>query len=276
MNREAPKTARVRITLDEMKQRIQERSIVDSCTVCCSSTDRKCGACHVALYCSERCQKADWKFHKIVCSQFANLPLYPDDGECYVLAIHFPHDACSPALCWIDLDWTEDCILPLLRNNADELTSDVWLGGSSLYEDDTERRDIRFWCRDMALSDGSTSNQSIKNATRQLMKEEPIGPLVVGSNNTYHRLHITPRTYRVAIETMLNSGPQIPMLRSNPRDNDLRLYSDGGRWNSTQDMLDELNSDIAKNRAAGKKSSALDWAMSKMSTVDSKYMDASV
>ena len=41
----------------------------DECERCARSAEKKCSACSMVYYCSQTCQKLDWKFHKLSCSK---------------------------------------------------------------------------------------------------------------------------------------------------------------------------------------------------------------
>lgn len=42
-----------------------------TCTVCGKAGSSKCGRCSANTYCSTTCQKQDWEYHRLVCSQYA-------------------------------------------------------------------------------------------------------------------------------------------------------------------------------------------------------------
>lgn len=45
----------------------QNKAVAKPCHVCTREATQFCGTCKKVYYCSERCQKADWKFHKLNC-----------------------------------------------------------------------------------------------------------------------------------------------------------------------------------------------------------------
>lgn len=44
-------------------------AVILACTVCSAPAKLKCGGCHGARYCSEKCQKINWLKHKKFCGQ---------------------------------------------------------------------------------------------------------------------------------------------------------------------------------------------------------------
>ena len=43
-----------------------------SCQLCTNLTTKKCSRCKKIFYCSVKCQKSDWKVHKLNCSPLLN------------------------------------------------------------------------------------------------------------------------------------------------------------------------------------------------------------
>ena len=48
----------------------------ESCFTCSQRAPKKCGICKKARYCSIECQRSNWKFHKLICKEWAK------DQEC--------------------------------------------------------------------------------------------------------------------------------------------------------------------------------------------------
>ena len=42
---------------------------IEECEKCVKSAPKKCSSCKKVYYCSQECQKQDWKFHKISCQK---------------------------------------------------------------------------------------------------------------------------------------------------------------------------------------------------------------
>jgi hypothetical protein len=69
------------------------------CIACNNPGTKRCGGCGNARYCSEECQKRDWKQHKAICQSFATLP--PRPSPQHYRAILFPVDEDKPRFKWI-------------------------------------------------------------------------------------------------------------------------------------------------------------------------------
>lgn len=63
-------------------------SITPACFACKAPGIQRCSGCENARYCSEKCQKSDWRFHKHLCKAFNELG--PRPGLTYYRGILFP------------------------------------------------------------------------------------------------------------------------------------------------------------------------------------------
>jgi hypothetical protein len=71
-----------------------------ACFVCKQPAEQRCSTCSNARYCSNACQKHDWKMHKMLCKSFANLE--PRPGPAFFRGILFPADEPLPRFVWIE------------------------------------------------------------------------------------------------------------------------------------------------------------------------------
>lgn len=49
---------------------LKDLGITLTCSMCDKETEQVCNKCGCTLYCSKRCQKEDWKEHKVLCKEF--------------------------------------------------------------------------------------------------------------------------------------------------------------------------------------------------------------
>lgn len=100
----------------ERKEDVPKETRHDNmCVNCFGPATRHCCRCNSSWYCSFRCQKADHKYHKHLCSQVAELKDRP--GPDHVRAILFPDNEKSPRFIWLktydttlDLDRLEESV----------------------------------------------------------------------------------------------------------------------------------------------------------------------
>eukprot|EP00971_Amphidinium_carterae_P038190 750610-Amphidinium_carterae.1 len=72
------------------------------CAVCCKPGTKKCGKCHSMLYCSESCQKQNWKAHKVFCALHPFPASLPNIGRS-VQAILLPDEDKAPRVVQVPL-----------------------------------------------------------------------------------------------------------------------------------------------------------------------------
>ena len=70
--------------------------------MCNATASKACVQCGSATYCGKRCQRADWKTHKILCKSLSTCS--PRPSEAHKLVILFPEDEDDPKLEWMPLD----------------------------------------------------------------------------------------------------------------------------------------------------------------------------
>lgn len=74
------------------------------CMMYASIAVRKCSGYKEVNYCSNGCQKADWKVHKLVCSKFATFDFSTRPSDLHVLGFLFPSTEKMPQLVWLKKD----------------------------------------------------------------------------------------------------------------------------------------------------------------------------
>lgn len=72
------------------------------CSICMKKHTSRCRDCG-ARYCSENCQKQDWKRHKMVCKAFNNWDYSTRPSDDHFLGLVFPTDRKKPELLWCRL-----------------------------------------------------------------------------------------------------------------------------------------------------------------------------
>lgn len=79
----------------------------DSCPCCENKGTKTCSECRDIAYCSAKCQKADWKYHKHLCKSVKSFqqPPAPNMRRC----VYFAADGEKPVFKWMpmkgDIDW---------------------------------------------------------------------------------------------------------------------------------------------------------------------------
>ncbi|KAL8738787.1 MAG: hypothetical protein Q9181_000465 [Wetmoreana brouardii] len=162
---------------------------LDLCNNCLEPATAHCKQCGSAFYCSTRCQKADWTYHKQVCSQYKHFKDRPKAG--CVRALLFPEEEAAPR--WVWLAKTED---PLnLEYVSDSLEVKHLLGVSNDKDVEQQRimRGLRrakrqepnaahfvafLLVRLNSFIDGSKPNMSIGHATHGNFEISWRGPAI--------------------------------------------------------------------------------------------------
>jgi hypothetical protein len=76
------------------------------CFVCGDLTTKRCGNCKDACYCSKKCQKQDWFFHRKLCQSWCELEKRPSKD--HYRGIFFPVDG-PPRFIWKE-HWDKTCL----------------------------------------------------------------------------------------------------------------------------------------------------------------------
>ncbi|KAL9031874.1 MAG: hypothetical protein Q9196_000129 [Gyalolechia fulgens] len=73
--------------------------VVEVCANCLLPATHHCRQCGSSWYCSAKCQRADWVYHKHLCPKFKDFKERPDSKS--VRAIFFPDDDKTPKFVWL-------------------------------------------------------------------------------------------------------------------------------------------------------------------------------
>ncbi|TFK70047.1 hypothetical protein BDN72DRAFT_839476, partial [Pluteus cervinus] len=146
-----------------------------------------CQQCRSIAYCSKECQKSDWSCHKLVCSQFKEVPARP--GESWKLAIFFAEDSPSPKLIWAECktmydpdDIPSTWYMPnidqyICPKTKPESSPEYNVVGRNLVRNRDLEYQLVVVARDTFLFDGSQINQGVKKATKGMMGHTWCGPI---------------------------------------------------------------------------------------------------
>ncbi|KAJ8680482.1 hypothetical protein QAD02_016269 [Eretmocerus hayati] len=83
-------------------------SDLKNCFFCNKSGARSCSKCHSISYCSPKCQRRDWRTHKLLCASFASFDNSSRPTDEHVRAIFFPVNDSIPQLVWLHCRWCEN------------------------------------------------------------------------------------------------------------------------------------------------------------------------
>jgi hypothetical protein len=77
-------------------------SITPACFACKAPGIQRCSGCENARYCSEKCQKRDWRFHRHLCEAFNELG--PRPGLTYYRGTLFPANSAKLKFIWVEYE----------------------------------------------------------------------------------------------------------------------------------------------------------------------------
>jgi hypothetical protein len=140
------------------------------CTVCDKDNARLCARCKSAAYCSEICQKVDWRTHKLLCAAFSEFDVSGRPTVNHVRAVLFPVDKKTPQLIWLPWYWRG-----IPGDNYQSPVLDEFLGAGVFPERSpvdynpilkrASRDCVTICCREGFLVDGSVPNSSVSAIT---------------------------------------------------------------------------------------------------------------
>ena len=163
------------------------------CIICSRDLQlRACTSCGVALYCSPKCQKEDWKVHKILCATWENFKQPPAGRVDMRRVIVFEVSRPVVRFAWVPVRWIasggESYDNPDISSVL-EAREGGSLGGYSMYVRNAVRNrrmkiPLLLRLRDAALIDGSPTNSAVAKhlPPRRAMGHSALiwkGPLVV-------------------------------------------------------------------------------------------------
>ncbi|RJE17541.1 hypothetical protein PHISCL_10121 [Aspergillus sclerotialis] len=172
----------------------------DCCVMCHTTPGRRCKRCRSTYYCSQVCQRSDYRSHQHLCRQLATAPSRPSPE--HKRAIFFPVDTDQPRLIWIpcrrqydddDLGpWTKVDHHPYLgpdqppkgtmRIEHNPVRSRNLGSGFAAWAPYKQGHCISVLHRDAYLRDGSPTNRSISASVRASCTSTPAheyrGPMI--------------------------------------------------------------------------------------------------
>ncbi|KAI1381998.1 hypothetical protein F4677DRAFT_400513 [Hypoxylon crocopeplum] len=148
----------------------------NKCAVCWKEGGRACVVCKSCWYCSKKCQKDDWKSHKLLCKAIADEPDRPSPS--HVRAIYFPEDKPTPVPIWINCSPNEEvpgdagfldiALIRGLVSKAGEY--EEYLGLEKVNRDNSRNRTfpriLEYHFRDNFYNDGSPRTASFQASVR--------------------------------------------------------------------------------------------------------------
>ncbi|KAG7007792.1 hypothetical protein G7Y79_00008g024300 [Physcia stellaris] len=162
-------------------------SFITNCTICNKPNAKLCTQCKSAAYCSSLCQETDWSTHKLLCKAFGTKGDRPSSD--HYLAILLPEQSQRPRLVWvkheyipgdeIDPSWYKPDILELLSEIRPADCEDRRIIHRNELRDFSMNDTVWVYFRDSALTDGSSSSQSLIEITKDQHRHEWRGPIVV-------------------------------------------------------------------------------------------------
>lgn len=146
--------------------------------ITCGKSDRieLCSRCKGVWYCNQKCQKADWPCHKLLCSKYAKVNEIEPLGDGFRVLL-FRSDSLEPQIAI--LPSSKDVVVPfrsvvkLLRKPDDEAFDPLIERGhfgfnSRLKRDCIGKSGIQVSVRANYMNDGSKSNKSVFNSARTI------------------------------------------------------------------------------------------------------------
>ena len=154
------------------------RARAGACPMCQKAATKKCGKCGSRAYCSDTCQREEWKIHKIFCALHP-FPCKPAGR--YVTAMLLPEKEKQPRIVHVELETHQDedgdtyvmpCVRPFLGEAfSRSLQSDLLPG----YPMRHLTQPIHVAHRDAFLIDGSAENSCVANLFGALYNGESLG-----------------------------------------------------------------------------------------------------
>ncbi|KAE9370954.1 hypothetical protein N431DRAFT_343036 [Stipitochalara longipes BDJ] len=163
-----------------------------------------CSDCKQVHYCSQECQKEDWKYHKFVCKQYGDfMSSRPRPSARHRLALLFPVNAETPKLYWVEVTTMDvpgkelyemplfqQCYGPATPSGDESSIATFFVSQSLRLEFPTEQKydidhNLLAFTRSEWALDGSVLNKSIKKMMRgrQAIKYKGV-MLVLGAEGT--------------------------------------------------------------------------------------------
>ena len=154
------------------------------CVMCNQPATQRCTQCRSQIYCSKRCQKSDWRVHKLLCSSYQQFQTPPHKTA--RRAIVFEQNEPVVKFKWVTIEtkYIDDPDDPSYEDaNLEEYFGPGQSGKCTPYSDNVirDRRlrniiDLR--ARDCFLFDGSLPNQGVAAVAPAVGGNVWCGPLI--------------------------------------------------------------------------------------------------
>eukprot|EP00884_Botryococcus_braunii_P000316 jgi/Botrbrau1/10285/Bobra.0120s0007.1 len=96
------------------------------CAKCKSPAPYRCKQCSAVGYCSEACQKVDWRVHKVYCKMNLDVPRpVSDEGPAPVRAFLLPQNLRTPEVVYVPFVKFEDGWVPNVKSVFPRGTADI-------------------------------------------------------------------------------------------------------------------------------------------------------
>jgi hypothetical protein len=82
-----------------------DSSAGQSCIICDKQDAKYCARCKSTSYCSQACQKSDWKTHKLLCAAFSTFAISERPTKEHYRAVLFDPDKDKPEFVWLCCPW---------------------------------------------------------------------------------------------------------------------------------------------------------------------------
>ena len=146
---------------------MSDSSAGQSCIICDKDNAKYCARCRSTSYCSQACQKSDWKTHKLLCAEFSTFATSERPNKEHYRAVLFDPDKDKPEFVWLSCPWT--------FYGYQNPETEEFIGGDSSVRDAPIRfnsrlqrplqNTINISYSDVFLLDGSRPNKSIASIT---------------------------------------------------------------------------------------------------------------
>lgn len=189
------------------------------CAVCGSRCTSQCANCHTP-YCSKKCQKLEWPYHKSLCYQLRGF-LEPQTSDRELIGLYFPVQGLRPKMVQLTLIGNGEfvmqvvAVLPNEEQNArpklvlgDDGSEGDWYkitdGGRN--EPKTDRVIQAYWRADF-LSDGSQPNLAIREWMDWKHRHDWRGPvLFVAETKNPKAAHMSLADLRIVRDFLQSAG----------------------------------------------------------------------
>jgi hypothetical protein len=150
--------------------------------MCKAEGTKHCGECKDALYCSAECQISDRSVHKLLCKEFKNFAVRPQEDM--VRAILFPEKEVQPKFVWVKYEdtgyhQTSESYKHLGVHSNSDVERQTFLANIMQNTNLHHALEISHRFEFLTPSLGLTKNRCLFKATKQKMPHDWRGPILV-------------------------------------------------------------------------------------------------